>query len=137
MKKVFSILLASLIIASSVHLSIATHFCGGTYEAFKISVSEEKASCGMEAGIPTCEKGNTIGHNCCSDKLASYLINDNYSSESYSLEKSHQHISDVIFGSVHIIPSNPTIQKLQIAYSPPGELMSSKVELASICIFRI
>ena len=137
MKKTFSILLAVLIIASSVHLSIATHFCGGSFEALKISISEKKADCGMESSVPACEKGIRFGHNCCTDKLASYLINENYSPVSFYLEKSNQVLLTVVFGAIASIPSNPTIQNLQIAYSPPGELIPSEVELASICIFRI
>ncbi len=137
MKKVFSILVASLILASSVHLSIATHFCGGSFEAFRISVSQEKAGCGMELRHPACEKGTSFGHNCCTDKLASYLINDNYSPTSFCLDKSYQTVNAVPFGAIGFDLTNPTFSNLQIAYSPPGEFLATKVELASICIFRI
>ena len=137
MKKTFSILLAVLIIASSVHLSIATHFCGGSFEALKISISEKKADCGMESSVPACEKGIRFGNNCCSDKLTSFLINDNYSPVSFYLEKSNQVLITLIYGEIACLTSSPTIQNSQIAYSPPGELIPSEVELASICIFRI
>ena len=137
MKKGFSILFALLILASSVHLSIATHFCGGSFEAFRISVSQEKAGCGMELRHPACEKGKSFGHNCCTDKLASYLINDNYSPTSFSLEKSYQTVNAVYFGTIGCDLANPIVSNLQIAYSPPGEFPASMVELASICIFRI
>ena len=137
MKKAFSILVASLILASSVHLTIATHFCGGSFEAFRISVSQEKAGCGMELRHPACEKGTSIGHNCCTDKLASYLINDNYSPASFHFIKSVSTNILILFGNTSYSAIQIPVSDLQFSHSPPGECMTSRVELASICIFRI
>ena len=137
MKKAFSILLASLILASSVHLSIATHYCGGNFEAFRVSVSQEKASCGMELRHPVCEKGKSIGHNCCSDKLASYLINDNFSPASFHFIKSVTSDFVILFGITNYISLQLPVSDIPITHSPPGECPPSMVELASICTFRI
>jgi hypothetical protein len=137
MKKIFSIVLAGLIIASSVHLTIATHYCGGSFEAFRLSVSQEKAGCGMELRHPACEKGKSIGHNCCTDKLASYLINDSYSPASFHFVKTVSADFAILFGITNYTALQIPVSDLQITHSPPGECMASRVELASICIFRI
>jgi hypothetical protein len=137
MKKLFSILLAGLIIASSVHLTIAAHYCGKSFEGYKVSVSGEKASCGMEQEAPACTHERAIGHNCCSDKLASYLVNDNYSPASFNFNNSVPSDFVVLFGITRLISNTPTSSNLQIAHAPPGEFMPYQVELASICTFRI
>jgi hypothetical protein len=137
MKKLFSILLAGLIIVSSVHLTIATHYCGNAFEGYKVSVSGEKASCGMERELPASSHENSISHNCCTDKLASYLINDNYSPASFHFIKSVQSAFVVPFGIANFISIAPALSNLKIAHAPPGEFLPCKVELASICLFRI
>jgi hypothetical protein len=137
MKKVFTILLAGLIIASSVHLTIATHYCGNAFEGYKVSVSGEKASCGMERKVPAQSHENSISHKCCTDKLASYLINDNYSPASFHFIKSLQSGFNPLYGITNLISIAPSLSNLKITHAPPGEFLPYKVELASICVFRI
>lgn len=137
MKKLFSILLAGLIIASSINLTIATHYCGNSFQGYKVSVSGEKASCGMEKEAPACTHGKAIGHNCCTDKLASYLVNDNYSPASFNFNNSVPSDFVVLFGVTKFISNSPFSSNMQIAHAPPGEFLLYQVELASICTFRI
>jgi hypothetical protein len=68
MKKVLSISLVLLMLTAMLHLSVATHYCGGKIAASKISLSGELASCGMEGEgkeIPLPET-NLFAH-CCDD----------------------------------------------------------------------
>jgi hypothetical protein len=137
MKKILSILLAGLIIASSVHLTIATHYCGGNFEGYKVSVSGEKASCGMEQSSPACNEHRTIGHNCCTDKIATYLITDNFSSTAFHFIKVAQGSLVFLFGHTSFHSIIFPFTSMQIAHSPPGECLPNMVDLASFCIFRI
>ena len=137
MKRLFSILLAGLIIASSIHLTVATHYCGGSFEAFKLSVSNDKASCGMEANIPVCSNEKSIGHHCCTDKFASYLINDNYSASSFHFVKAPSTAFAILLGNLISTNAISAHTECKSAPSPPGDCLPSMVELASICIFRI
>jgi hypothetical protein len=137
MKKLLSILLVGLIIASSVHLTIATHYCGNTFEGYKVSISGEKASCGMEPTAPACTDHKSIGHNCCTDKIASYLVNDNYSPATFHFFKIAQSNFVVLFGTTNYLTYNSPETNLQIAHSPPGECVPNLVNLVFISVFRI
>jgi hypothetical protein len=138
MKKLLSILFAVLIIASSVHLTIAIHYCGNTFERYKVSISGEKASCAMERRVPDCTQHREIGHKCCTDKLATYLVTDNYSPATFHFIK----ITQNSFATLSGTPSSSgynflPLSKTQIAHSPPGDYVPNLVNLSSICIFRI
>ena len=137
MKKILSILFAGLVIISSVNLTIATHYCRNTFEGFKISVSGERAACGMEASIPAYSTEKSFSHNCCKDKVASYLVIDNYSPASFHFIKSNPNNFISLFASESCISESLANSKWQIAHTPPGEFLPYKVELASICLLRI
>jgi len=49
MRKLSSISLAILILLAGMHITIATHFCGGEIAATKVSLAGIAASCGMES----------------------------------------------------------------------------------------
>jgi hypothetical protein len=139
MKKVLSISLVLLMLTAMLHLSVATHYCGGKIAASKISLSGELASCGMEGEgkeIPLPET-NLFAH-CCDDIVTFCRIDNNYSPsftvfpESF---KNQLHIFGISTGlPVHSI----TIQKtLFTSASPPDAFASTGVDLSDICVFRI
>lgn len=136
MKKLLSIILALLIIVSGVHLTIATHYCGGSFEGFKVSVSGEKAGCGMEASAWACHDLKTIGHNCCTDRMASYIITDNFISTVFQLIKVAQSNFHFLFEIPNILIHHSPYLIMQIAHFPPGKCLPNLVKLASICVFR-
>jgi len=74
MKKIFSILFAAMILLSGMHLSIATHYCGGEISQVMLSFSHENASCGMcgEKETTTIEK-NVSNEACCKDEMSFYV----------------------------------------------------------------
>ena len=59
MKKFISISLTFLLLAALFHFSIATHYCGGTIAATKISLSGKLASCGMENDVENSPQSGT------------------------------------------------------------------------------
>lgn len=136
MKKFFSILLAGLVIVSSIHLTIATHYCGDNFKGFKVSVNGEKASCGMESTAPVCTNHKSINHNCCTDKIASYFITDDFFSKAFHFIKLAQCNFISFIGIANIFKYHTPDSLIQITHSPPGEYLPNMVKLASICIFR-
>jgi hypothetical protein len=136
MKKLFSILIAGFIISSSVHLTIATHFCCNELEAFKVSVTGEKAKCEMEPSSIDNTVENTVRHKCCSDRVAIYLVTDNYSPVALYIIKFIQNDFIILNGITSILKHISPEKVMQIAHSPPGECLPNMVKLASICIFR-
>jgi hypothetical protein len=79
MKKVFSISMAVLVLLSMLHLTVATHYCGGEIAASKISLSGKLASCGMERAEESCPiQGNLMKSHCCDDVVTLCRRDRNY-----------------------------------------------------------
>ena len=88
MKKLFSLLFAAMIVLSGMHLSLATHLCGGELSAEKLSFTAEKAGCGMKTDekASTTEKSfNAVS--CCKDVVSFYAVDTNYNPSTLQLNK--------------------------------------------------
>lgn len=139
MKKLFSILFAALILLSGMHLSLATHLCAGEVAAVKWSLSDEKATCGMEMAQQTNTTGKSYNaENCCKDEISFYTVDSNFNPSSIQNHKPVNQLlqvfyiptdSGVLFDTVQQ-SSNTTIQ-------PPGQYFASAVSLPDICVFLI
>ncbi|MHB9141190.1 MAG: HYC_CC_PP family protein, partial [Paludibacter sp.] len=78
MKKLFSILFAALILLSGMHLTLATHLCGGEVSAVKLSFIHEKASCGMCEEQTATANTAVSTEGCCKDEMSFYAVDSNY-----------------------------------------------------------
>ncbi len=140
MRKILSILFASLILISGLHISIAKHYCSGESSAFeKISVTGELATCGMEDPkdqevIP----GVYFKAHCCDNEVSTLVVDNNYA-PSFSIFK-------VFPQPVLQVCHNIEVFNLQqiVVFSlyntnvlPPGDYLASAVSLPDICVFRI
>jgi hypothetical protein len=138
MKKLLSIFFAFLILLTGVHLTFATHYCGGSFAASKISVSGELASCGMEDIEKTCSNpGNHLKSHCCDNEVSVYAIDNTYTPSFSVATDVVQNILQVFTLPVSItihsfLPEKPLLTSV----SPPGKLFTSIVNLADICVFR-
>lgn len=140
MKKILSILFASLILVSGLHISVARHYCGGEGEAFeKISLTGELASCGMEdsqdnSNLP----GVYFKTHCCDDEVSILATDNNYSPSFSEFKVFPQPVSQV-----YIIPVGYHFQPVLVFNRfntfvfPPGNYLASSVSLPDICVFRI
>ena len=121
------------------HITIATHFCGGLVAASKISLSGELASCGMEStenAYPV--PGNYLSSNCCVDEISVYAIDYNYTPSFSVIKEFSQPVMQVFYTPVSFtFYSLAAFNSLQTSGSPPGKLMASAVSLADIVVFRI
>ena len=139
MKKFITIALALLILLSGMHFTIATHYCGGTIAATKVSLSGKEASCGMVSGHRSDNAGETrVSRHCCDDELVVYKIDNDYSPSSFHLKEITQNLlhefsipEGFSFHSPIALLTHPT------NVSPPDYFMANAVSMADICVFRI
>ncbi|MCX6220088.1 MAG: hypothetical protein NTZ69_03785 [Bacteroidia bacterium] len=140
MRKILSILFASLILISGLHISIAKHYCSGESAAFeKISVTGELATCGMED--PKDEKplqGVNFKAHCCDNEVSTFVVDNNYA-PSFSIFKVFpQPVLQVcrnieVFNLQQIV----VLSLYNTNVLPPGNYLASAVSLPDICVFRI
>lgn len=141
MNKVFSLALATLISAAMLHLSVAEHYCGGKETALKVSVTGKLAECSMEYSekeLPPLS-GTYFTKHCCDDVVISCGIDNNYE-PSYSFVPEFYKYNFQIFSIPSWLSHNSYYTDLIPIYtnvSPPAVLMSTKVDLSDICVFRI
>lgn len=138
MKKVSSILVSILIVLAGLHPSVATHFCRGRLAQVKVSVTEEKASCGMEC---TASNSKTTGNahikkHCCEDYLYTLSVDDTIQSQfDYNPDTLERTLSAFLD-----LPQYKTLYHYSISPTPfqppPKLLLSSKVDISFICIYR-
>lgn len=139
MKKLFSILFAAMILLSGMHLSFAKHICGGEISAVKLSVTDEKASCGMEVAENSCPTHKSFeAESCCKDEISFLTVDKNYNPSTFQLNQPTDQLLQVFY-----IPENSGLllhsSKLSsnTNVQPPGNSIASAVSLPDICVFRI
>lgn len=138
MKSLFSILFASLILLSGMHLTVASHICCGELAAVKWSVTGEKATCGMEDNTSPSPVNGTIETDCCKNRVASCVADSNYF-------PSTQDVKEVTFVTAPSFAVVPAVILAVIQYSktyhsmvgPPVFNPNNSVEQSIICVFII
>ena len=137
MKKLFSIVFAVMILLSGMHLSLATHFCGGEVSAVKLSFTHQNASCGMCSGDANGEESVTA-ESCCRNELSFYAVDSNYSPSTLQINHTANQLLQVFDIPKAIgIQFNHTSSTLNANVQPPGKFIASAVSLPDICVFRI
>jgi hypothetical protein len=136
MKKLVSILLAAILLLSGMHLSMATHYCGGKIAAIKWSLDEKKASCGMLMDHQTLPNG--YNSECCQDQIAFYAVDNNYNPSTLQINQPTIQLLQVfdipkVVGIQFLYSNSTTNTNVQ----PPGNYIASSVSLPDICVFRI
>ena len=137
MKKLFSILFATMILLSGMHLSIATHICGGEVSQVKLSFTDEKGSCGMENDHAQ-PVGVSFNSECCHDQISFYSVDNNYNPSTNQMNDPVKQLLQVFaIPKVIGIQFNHTNSTLNTNVQPPGNYFASAVSLPDICVFRI
>jgi hypothetical protein len=139
MRKVFSILFALVMMISSAHFTIATHYCGGEVAARKISLSGTLATCGMEDSKENCASpGMHVKTPCCDNKVVTVGIVNNFTSPVSIQIANTQNIQDLFFLQVNLFyHSISGFNQSFTNIHPPGGFSASAVDLNNICAFRI
>ena len=129
-----------LMLAAMLHLSVATHYCGGKETAMKISLTGKLADCGMESSekeqLPPA--GTNIASHCCDDAITSCVVDGNYTPAFSFFPQYYQFDFQVLSTPANLSVDTYADQILSYTnVSPPGVLMSTNVDLSGICVFRI
>ncbi len=138
MKKFLSISFAFLILLSGMHLTIATHYCGGELAASEVSVSGKLATCGMETDQDYLLPGVNLENHCCDNHVSSFSVDPNYAPSFTEFNSFAQNILQVF-----IVPANTTLHSYTAVnltstdVSPPVNLLVHAVSLPKICVFLI
>lgn len=137
MKKAFAILIALIMLASVIQVSIDHHYCGGKLSGIKISIMGKMASCGMENDIHPCTNQNVIDKKCCEDQLTYYSFSSKYLPEHFRITQTYAGKDVPAFPVFNIVISSPDISGFTSMVLPPGDKIKSDVTLSEICVFRI
>ena len=140
MKKIVSILLALLMIAAILHLSIVIHYCNGKEVATTVSLSGKLASCNNDMGCSESEvpAGTNFTKHCCGDLLVFCGTDKNYTPTFSFIPGAYQYNFQIFALPIGLSVNFHTVLiPLYTNVSPPGVLMSTNVDLSTICVFRI
>jgi hypothetical protein len=139
MKKASSIFLAFLLLLTTIHFSIATHYCGGKLAAVKYSFTGEKAACGMEdKNEAPCPFNNSIRSYCCNDQLTLVSTDQNY----FSYYSVYKIITEKVF-QILALPITEMSRQYDLFHSVQNYsdrqtvFRTNRVLLDFICTFRI
>ena len=139
MKKAISISLTLLILTAVLHLTVATHYCGGEKISSVVSLTGKLANCGMESSerdLPL--PGTNFTTHCCDDVVTLIGVNSIYTPSFSFIPETYQNNFQVLASPVALsVNSNTILIPLYTNVSPPDELMSTNVDLSDICVFRI
>ena len=121
------------------HLTIATHYCGGEFATTKVSFSDELASCGMEGCVDECSSpGIHLKKHCCDDKFSALAVDHNFAPSFTNFTTFAQHILQVYFIPVSIEFHSFTPINFTSTYArPTGNYLVDAVSLPKICVFLI
>lgn len=139
MKKLFSIVFAVMILLSGMHLSLASHYCGGELAAVKLSVDDAKATCGMQATDKYASAGTSFtAESCCKDEISDYTVDNNYNPSSLQVNEPIVQLLQVFYIPEIIgCPAVSTTFSHNTNVRQPGYFIASAVSLPDICVFLI
>lgn len=138
MKNILTIVLASFILISGMHLSIARHICGGKVADVNLSFSEAVAACGMEADASGCATHEKATSDCCRNEITKLSVDDYFAASSVQLKEVTQPVMVLFF--LPLIQSLYSVESEVQAFADVGaqaNIVVHDVSLPKICVFRI
>ncbi len=136
MKQLTSILLTLLLLISNTGITYAQHFCGGHQMIAKVTIGQERLSCGMAAVKDLCDESHKSDtHSCCNNQYTQVEFDDTV--EQPLIEFQIIPLLDVI--NKAFIPDGFEIRKLQkqvvyTLYRPPPLVKDIPVFLETFLI---
>lgn len=137
MKKIVSSLLALMLLLSGMHLSVASHYCGGMLAQVKWSFIQELAGCGME-GEHNTKQGVLVDQSCCQDQISSYSTDGQYQIQSLELKKRTPQVLAFFTAPLSLLSTTqqPAGRVLTPVF-PPGKISPNQVTQEKVCVFLI
>lgn len=138
MKTIGAIPLIILLLFTGIKVSVSTHYCCGHVAATKVSLTNVRASCGMENEESTRSFQDVIKTHCCDNITSSCSFSNNYFPSLYSFDSFEVKAIDLFNPSpFSIMYHEPVVSDSEKESGPPGSSFSNDVLLSSICVFRI
>jgi len=76
-KQIISILLTLLLLISNTGITYAQHFCGGQQMMAKVTIGQERLSCGMAPVKDLCDESHQSDtHSCCNNLYTQVAFDD-------------------------------------------------------------
>jgi len=76
-KQIISILLTLLLLTSNTGITYAQHFCGGHQVMAKVTIGQERLSCGMAVVKDLCDESSQSNtHSCCNNLYTQVAFDD-------------------------------------------------------------
>ena len=136
-KRILSILIATILLASGIQVSLDRHYCGGNLADVRMSFSGKLASCGMEESVNSCPNQTFLDKKCCEDQVTYFGISGNYYPEYFTLLQPTQERDDTFIIRYNLYSDNSFDSNLVNWVLPPGDNLNSSVTQSWICVFRI
>lgn len=130
MKKVLSILLSFILLASQVYLTTGTHFCDGEAVETKIILGETHLGCGMEDMEVPCDKSDKTNKNgagydktpCCENKYQTVQKTDDFVKDAVQVDLNVDFAVAFIYSGLNLDLFRKSSQQFNTEYiSPPLE----------------
>jgi len=138
MKKILTTTFALLFLLSGMHLSLASHYCGGALAATRWSFNEAKATCGMEKPGESGLAGILIHEACCQDAFTQCTVDNQYNFQTFSPKSLiSQQIRHFAVPASPLFKSQTPVNQLYACVLPPGDVQPSHVYQEDICVFLI
>jgi hypothetical protein len=139
MKKLVSISFALFILLAGMHLTVATHFCGGEIAATRVSFTGHLASCGMESDAKTIPYSETnFAAHCCDNQISIFAINNNFIPAEFHAQEITQNMQHEFYIRAGFSFEHKYLSSLGLTNaSPPCNFSANAVSTAGICVFRI
>ena len=137
MRKVLTILIATILLASGMQVTLDRHYCGGSLAGTRISITGKLASCGMEESESSCSGHPVIDKKCCEDRVSYFSISSNYYPECFKLTYPTSERGTIHLHTGNLISDNSYNPDLINWVFPPGDNFKSRLTQSEICVFRI
>jgi len=125
-----------MLLASGLHVTVASHFCGGRLAQVKWSLNHELAGCGMEGESNPHSNGTTWHASCCKDVVAMWGTDSHFDvSASLVTPSISQPLASFVV-SENVPITTPQLLAITTVF-PPGSVQPFCVKLPRICVYRI
>jgi len=136
MKKVFTILIATMMLTAGMKVSIDRHYCRGQLAETKISFTAKPASCGMETQEHRNSNQLSFENKCCEDQVIYYSISNKFIPEQFKLTYPSARKDIPATPGLSLVFNLLDYHGFNTRVLSPGDGLRPGVSLSRICVFR-
>ena len=123
-KRLVSILLSFILLASHINLAIGTHFCGGEAVMSRLMIGHEHLSCGMaNMGEPCVETKNQdvsfTNPPCCENHYQTFETTDDFVKNASIININIDFVASLAYSNLNVDIFSQSAENFYSDYSPP------------------